>query len=240
MDKNYTIIKDEARLDEFIAQLPDLEGEEKFYVALFARSKYKATEGLKADKQQLKRFLCTKDTLKDKLRKLEVREGGYRYNNISINQNSLCVYITPGPRCMVKSNLETMDMIVKNMKNGVSKNPTSIAYNAVQISYVKSKKIVDFDLDFKDKSKDYSKEIISFLLNFMNNDSFMLTRTHGGVHISVKPDKVGYKNWYNEIKKLEGIIESDVMYNGDGLLPLPGCVQSDFVPYVIKHFEYKY
>jgi len=58
---NYKIIKDEKELKKFIDWLPQLEDGQKFYISLFARKKYGATEGLKADKGQLKRFTASKE-----------------------------------------------------------------------------------------------------------------------------------------------------------------------------------
>lgn len=52
---NYSIIKDHALLDEFIKWLPELNQNEIFYVALFARKKYCADiKNIKTDKDGLK------------------------------------------------------------------------------------------------------------------------------------------------------------------------------------------
>ncbi len=74
---NYSILKDEKALRDFIAWLPDLEPNETFFVALFARKKYAPESELKADKAQLKAFTSDKEYLFDKIRQLECPVGSY-------------------------------------------------------------------------------------------------------------------------------------------------------------------
>lgn len=100
---NYEIVKNAMQVNLFLGFLPDLEDGQKYYVSLFARKKYGATPGLKADKCQLKRFTATKEQMFDKLKKLEVEVGSYQIDGLPINQDSLCVYITPNPRDMHKA-----------------------------------------------------------------------------------------------------------------------------------------
>lgn len=65
---NYKIFKCEETFNKFLEWLPELEYGQKFYFSLFARKKYGATEGLKADKGQLKRFTASKNKLIIKLK----------------------------------------------------------------------------------------------------------------------------------------------------------------------------
>ena len=83
---NYTIIKDETLLHNFIQWLPDLEAHETYYVALFARSKYSKTlaTNLSGDKAQLKRFTSNKELLFDKIKQLECEVGAYKLKGITI------------------------------------------------------------------------------------------------------------------------------------------------------------
>src|SRR5437762_2432845 len=96
---NYEIIKDEGLLFDFIKWLPELEINEKFYVALFARKKYCVTvPWIKTDKAQVKRFLATKEDLYDKIRQLQVAEGTYFCKGTAVPQESLALYISVNPR----------------------------------------------------------------------------------------------------------------------------------------------
>lgn len=137
---NYRIIKDEKELKKFIDWLPQLEDGQKFYISLFARKKYGATKGLKADKGQLKRFSASKEQMINKIKKLEVEAGSYECDGIPVNQDSLVLYITPNPRDMHKAGLRTIQELTKFLVEGKKiYNAQSTALNMIQISGVKNK-----------------------------------------------------------------------------------------------------
>ena len=100
---NYELILDEAQLRDFINWLPDLEADERFYGALFARKKYSDSSNQKKDKSQLKRFVTTKERLINKIKQLEVKKGTYTFNDIAVDENSLALYINPNPRNLKKA-----------------------------------------------------------------------------------------------------------------------------------------
>src|SRR5690606_10600479 len=132
---NYKIVKDKDELQKFIDFLPDLNPNEKFYCSLFARKKYGATEGLKADKCQLKRFTTTKERMYRDFKKLEVALGSYEIDGIPINQDSLVLYITPNPRNMRKAALEVLRTLATDVADEKELiNPVSVAYNEVQVA----------------------------------------------------------------------------------------------------------
>ena len=232
----YEIIKDEEELDKFIEWLPNLEDGQKFYVSLFARKKWGFTEGLTADKNQLKRFTCKKEDLKSKLRKLEIKLGEYTYKDVKINNNSLGVYITPNPRDMHKAGLKTAKEIISMVADGREIfNPQAIALNQIQTSGVK--KYFDIDIDVFSSKLDYNT-LIQIIKDreVINLDAIEgnIVQTRGGFHIMVDLNKVNNpKTWYNNFIKLK-CVEFDVTMNADNMIPLPGCVQADFIPKLIK------
>lgn len=229
---NYEIIKDSKELDKFIEWLPELGDNQKFYVSLFARKKWGFTEGLTADKSQLKRFTATKGNLKDKLRKLEVKLGEWKYKDIEIDNRSLGVYITPNPRDMHKAGLKTAKEIVSMVADGRQIfNPEAIALNQIQVTGVK--KYFDIDIDVWSDSV-----TLEHLIALIERDEVInleaiegnIVKTQGGFHILVELDKVkNPKTWYNRFQNLM-CPNFDVTMNGDNMVPLPGCVQANFTP----------
>lgn len=220
---NYKIIEDEAKLRHFIDWLPELQDNETYYVSLFARNKY-APE-LKGDKAQLKRFTSSKEYLFDKIKQLECELGAYKIKGVAIPQNALALYITPNPRDLEKASKNALirfaELITKPY-NGY--NPHQEVMTEIQKAH--SRKIF-FDLDFDNVDLDQTLEKIK---DFINMDCVHIVKTRGGFHLLVelaKMDKAFEKNWYKNLTSLEGC---DV--RGDNLLPVVGCAQGGFVPYL--------
>lgn len=237
---NYKIIKDEKELQKFIEWLPELEDGQKFYVSLFARRKYGATEGLKADKSQLKRFTANKQQLISKIKKLEVKMDSYEIGELKINQDSLVLYITPNPRDMHKAGLKTIQELTRYLVEGRTiYNPQSVALNMIQVTGVK--KYYDIDLDFKE-GKGCSLETVYDWIkehDIINPEAIIgnVVMTKGGFHILVELEKISdkyKKKWHN------GFIQNkhekfNIMMNADNMVPVPGCTQSNFTPILMKH-----
>jgi len=100
---NYQIIADEKKLLNFIAWLPKLEENEKYYITLLARKKYSDEEIKSNSKTQLKRFTSDKERLFDKIKQLEVPFGAWKLKDGAAPQKSLALYISLNPRCMKKA-----------------------------------------------------------------------------------------------------------------------------------------
>ncbi len=217
---NYEIIKHNLNLEYFIKNfLPDLEPHEKFYVALFARKKYDSTGVLKADKSQLKRFVSSKERLFDKIRQLEVEIGCYKIDGKPIPQEALALYINPNPRDMKKANFQ---MIKKSLELIEKGNPGfnihAEALSCIQRSKSKSY-YLDFDIDDKTINLDLLKESI-------DPKYYEILETRGGYHILVKVRELPKEiNLYSILREL---YPTDQI--GDQMMPVPGCVQGDFVP----------
>jgi len=227
----YEIIKDQVALQSFIDWLPDLQLYEKFYIALFARKKYdKALQSTASDKMQLKRLLCTKENMVQKIKQLEIEYGLYTLKNVIATQESLAIYITPNPRCQIKAHKDALLRIATAITTGnyfynLHSETMSCIQRAKAYSYV-----VDFDIDDKTIN-------LNDLANILLPESYKILETRGGYHILVHPDKAtafnkqvqtAYKypvNWYSAITSS---YECD--QTGDQMIPIPGCTQGNFIP----------
>lgn len=245
----YRIINDYTELEKYVESLPDLGEQYKYYISLFARKKYGGTEGLTSDKCQLKRCVASKDRIIQKLKQMEVPVGAYTFqgkpgeSEIIVNQASLVAYISANPRDMHKAAGATAKKLVTQIVDGQTvKNPQAEALSQIQVY---GKKIwFNVDLDFKEGVQVvHESDIKIWLRGKVNEDAYKLIRTKGGYHILVnleRIDKSYKKSWYNKLTLGETHEEMltpkpfDVdLKNGDGMLPIPGCVQSDFTPFVI-------
>jgi hypothetical protein len=244
---NYKIIQDKERLLDFINWLPELQENECYYVCLFARSKYcKNADGtnlfphIKSDKSQLKRFVVSrKEFLYNKLKQLEVEIGAYKTKDgLDIPQESLAPYITVNPRNQVTAMYNLMKRFVDILQcKGSNFNINAEALSAIQKS--KSRTVfmdIDFDLPQENPLMVFDGKpihnTITKIKTLLNEDACQFLITRGGFHLLVDIEKINNqfkKSWYNNIIKLEG---ADV--RGDNMIPIVGCYQGGFVPFLLK------
>lgn len=235
---NYKIVKCEETFNQFLEWLPELEDGQKFYFSLFARKKYGKTEGLKADKGQLKRFTASKEQALNKIKKLEVELGSYEVDGVKVNEESLVLYVTANPRDMHKAGLKTAKELVSMMVDGGTiYNPLSVALNQIQVTGIK--KYFDIDLDIKEGQELSNLNLYDLIVdsNFINAEAIKdnIIKTRGGYHILVELDKISEpykKSWFNNFSQFKDS-RFTIMMNGDNMTPVPGCIQSDFTPYLI-------
>lgn len=232
---NYKIVKDTEKFNRFLEWLPELEDGQKFYFSLFTRKKFGKTDGLKADKGQLKRFTATKEQALSKIRKLEVEIGSYEVDGVKVNEESLVLYVTPNPRDMHKAGLKTAKELISMVTDGKTiYNPQSIALNQIQVTGIR--RYFDIDLDLKPNQELSFSNLYDLIIN---NDLINLSavkgniiRTRGGYHILVELNCVDdkYKKvWFNNFSQFRDD-RFTIMMNGDNMVPVPGCIQSDFIP----------
>lgn len=233
---NYKIITDKDELKKFIDWLPSSSNDDKFYISLFARKKYGATEGLKSDKGQLKRFITSKKDIFNKIKKLEVELGSYTVDGLEINNNSLAVYITPNPRNMGKAGIKlAMEVLNHLYKDKIPDNPISLGYNAIQTHGLEIYTDVDIDLTPLGKEKDRTlllNSIFELTDLFVNRDALSVVESNGGFHFLIRKkdvDKKFSKTWYTGFRKMKNE-DFETTMNGDNMIPMPGCIQGGFTP----------
>lgn len=237
---NYQIVKDTEELAKFVDWLPELNPGETYYVSLLARSKYASgVKHINSDRQQLKRFLSTKEFLYEKIRQLECEVGRYTQKHNPMPQEALALYITPNPRSLIggaKNGLVKLAQLITKEYNGY--NPVQELMSAVHKSC--SRKIfldIDFDNPYREigledapyYSREYFLEVNKEAIeDIINKDCLTYLETRGGFHVLIelsKIDTVYTKTWYNRITSLPFADISDT-----NLIPIPGCTQGNFIP----------
>lgn len=233
---NYQIIKDIGALQRFIKWLPDLTETEKFYCCLFARSKYLKDENgvnrlphIKTDKAQLKRFVSDKERLFQKIKQLEIEKGWYFQKQHVIPQEALALYITVNPRDMYKASINTLVKLATSVRDqNVLMNPHQEALSEIQRT--KSRTVyIDFDID--EDREEHLKVHIEEMRGYINFDAVTFLKTRGGIHALVDPLKVAQEYKSSFYKNMSRFVDQA----GDIMIPVPGCVQGDFVPHFVNY-----
>ena len=231
---NYQIIKDESLLRDFIQWLPELEPHEKYYMCLFARSKYcKTVTHISSDKAQLKRFVTDKKRMYEKIKQLEVEVGAYRQKDIGIPEEALALYITPNPRNMFKASINTMVKLAHAIRDeNVMMSPHQEALSEVQKA--KSRTCyIDFDIDLDSQMQAMEIGVaMTKIKAYVNKEAVTYLKTRGGMHVLIDPTKVSkeyIKSFYQGLKSIAGVDQT-----GDQMIPVPGCTQGMFIPHFLN------
>jgi hypothetical protein len=237
---NYEIIKDDVKLREFIEWLPELQQAEKYYLCLFARSKYtKDAEGnnglphIKSDKAQLKRLVSDKVRMYDKIRQLQCEVGAYTQNDTPVPQEALALYITVNPRNLWKATHNSLVKLATCIRdNNTFNNPHAEVMSEIQRTKSRTEYVV-FDIDYKGETSSYKDFLAEWVSDRVGNHTcFKIIETRGGYHVLVKPDAVHpdyEKTWYQAIAKNQYIDQK-----GDMMIPVVGCTQGNFIPHFIN------
>lgn len=230
---NYTIVRHPTRLKKFIEFLPDLQTGEVYYVELLARRKYLSDEKLMSTGVvSLKRFTTNKEELHRRLWQLEAPLGSYTLNDSPVPQDALVAYISINPRNLEVATKRALKKLMDRFTepyNGY--NPKTVVMSEIAKSKSRTE-FIDFDLDGVNL-KDVYSQIVGTLVN---REACSVVRTKGGVHLLVQPRlvKPDFKtSFYRKIQELSDKV-------GDNLVPIPGCVQGKFVPFLIPDNEADY
>jgi hypothetical protein len=153
---------------------------------------------------------------------LECTLGSYKFDGIEIPQEALVLYINPNPRNLKKASYILQKRIIDLLEKDQNYNIHAEALSC--IGQAKSKtRFIDFDID--DKNVDLLK-----LNEIFQENSYSVMETRGGFHVLIKTfEPLPKGNWFLKMENL-----FDVDKSGDQLLPMPGAVQGDFVPFFLK------
>jgi len=224
--KNYKIILDEARLDQFIACLPTLEPHEVWYITLFGRHKYDETFPNTRDSRQLVRVIARDGReFKEKIWRMESPVGSYSRDGIIASQKCLALYVTVNPRSLIRANKGLLIELAERFADGqIDFNPISVSTTAIHRS-VGRKFFVDFDFD----NVDLEGHRASIAAILPDPAIYRILRTKGGFHLLVELAMIkGLKTkWHQSLSELSGCDSR----GSDTLIPVPGCTQGDFCPH---------
>lgn len=220
----YQIIADLSKLEEFIEFLPDTTSDEVYFMSLMARCKEATLPKVKnSEIYGTKRAIRKADIVRC-LREYEIPTGGYTRQGVEIQQNHLSPYITINPRSLSgaakKTCLELTSRLITSPNDLI--NPADFAMRMIHQS-MGTKHFIDFDFDNANVTEIHEKlENIPFLKR-----KTLITK--GGFHLICHSKTVG--SLYNDIVKLG----CDV-HGSSGMVPIPGCYQRGFIPFLSKDF----
>ena len=223
------LIKNNDILEHFLENfLPELQENEAYFFAIFARSKYDPSGIVKSSQSLLHRF--TASSRKHALVKLqEFNDVEWRYKGQIIPQEATALYVHINPRDLHRASITLMKKLLDMM--GTKVNPASQAMSAIQKT--KSRKTyVHFDLD-TDQSVNWEKAFYQIFNDFEWQRYTHVLKTRGGYHILIEPKEASKANkkFYVDLISYFG---DQVDATGDMMLPVPGGNQGGFTPYFLN------
>lgn len=243
---NYKLLQNEVELQKFIDFLPELKPNECYFLILIARKKWNPESNIPSATKLKRETVNKKDKIIQTIRQMEVAEGIFTNNEIAIPQENLGVYIGYNPRDQYKASFELINKCLTAIKtNKQNINVKSMANDVIQASYG-TKNFMDIDVDIKE-GEDYN-EIVKFIKSVIDEKYLNFFKTSGGFHCLINLNHPDFKSsdknesdlispnfgkkWYPELQKHQFKSELNIMSND--LMPMPGCNQGKFVPFMFK------
>lgn len=232
---NYKLIQDKIELEKFINFLPELKENEGYFLILVARSKWNKETGLPSATKLRRETVNTKTKIFQTIKHWEVEEGSYTVvrNGITtqIPLSNIGIYAGYNPKNQYKAAINLAKACIDaitNKRTGI--NVKSMANDYCQTSFG-TKHFVDIDCDRV--GNDNIETIIDFVKNIIGPDAGTFVKTRGGFHCLVNLKNMkGNHTWYKQIQAHQ--FESQLELFSNDLIPIPGCNQGDFVPYMIS------
>ena len=236
---NYKLIHDIRELQQFVDFLPELKKNECYFMILLARKKWNPESGIPSTVRLKRESIMDKAHLIRMIQQMECKIGSYTtLDNKPIPQENLGLYIGINPRDQNKAAFEFVDACLSRIKNDENINLRSIANDVVQIT-VGTKHFIDIDVDIKENET--REELMEFITQTLGEAIITFVITSGGFHCLIDRTKITNKNWHQQLQSpksaLNGLkkYKSDInIMKGDALMPIPGCNQGKFVPFIKK------
>ncbi len=248
---NYKLIHNLEECQKFIDFLPALKHNEGYFLILIARKKWFPESDMPSSFKLKRECVNTKEKIIHIIRQWEVAEGCYRNEDKIIHQNNLGVYIGYNPKDHYEATFELAKKCLNVIKTkGMNVNVKSMANDIIQSSNG-TKNFIDIDVDIKE-GEDY-KEIKRFIEDIINPKYLTFVKTNGGFHCLISLKRISFvelasqygefdntkeqdfstsKDWYQRLQKHPFKSELNIMSND--LMPVAGCNQGQFIPYIFK------
>lgn len=255
MYNNDKLIKDQEQFDKFINILPELKDDEVYFVSLSARNKYLSLEERKLySLGQTEMFGREIAQNKDKLSNYIIKklEATLKYkktrNGLPIPDKSLVCYMNVNPSSMLRAYFQFQHEMNRQISEAVmamkrNKQPNYSFINVQNrelmncIQKSPSRKVfLDIDCDTKDK------RVADFIFQELSSVvKFYIIETRGGYHYLVSidsiPEKFNIMKIINDaivLNKVHNNDDSEIMINGNAMVPVPGTMQSDFLVKIVE------
>lgn len=215
------LLIDENLTQEFLTRLERADSDICF-ITIALRSKYYPE--LEKDKVILHRFISKKKHLINDLKNLPSQ---FFYKGQPIPNESLVVWMKINPRCFKKATRDTIKNLTDNLYSDKIESPLEAALTALQEA-CDVLKHHSFDYDVPNENIETTLEQI---YRAVNQEATFVVKTKNGFHLIVDVTKIDkeHKDYYGKLLKIKGIDQ-----RGDINVPLCGCVQGGFIPYILK------
>lgn len=237
----YEFIKDEEKLKVFCdSVLKHLGVGESYCVMLGARRKY-LTEDEKTiynmnGTDMLRRTIISSkefDVVKRSILDMCIPEGTYTdKNGKPLPNHCFTVYMTVNPASSKKAaGAMIKNLTDKLLNNDIDFNLVSLAKTELHRSFG-HKRFMDLDVDVPDETE--CEAVLDKIYNFLGETRTHTVKTRGGAHVLVDKcslDPTISKTFYKNIESIK-IESGEIEMKGHCMIPIPGCSQGGFVPFV--------
>lgn len=236
-----TLITDREQFKQFKSILPTLKSDEVWFVSLSARNKYLTPEerqhfGILRTEMFAHHIFRDIDTFEYTLDKLEATlEVKRTRNNQTISRKAMVVYFNINPSSAVKAYLLFQKEMNEMLGDYVSSSLKDKQANLEGFRFADRKLLNCFQKStgsrhFLDIDIDGEREALDILVGELRkfNIEYYPIKTKSGFHLLVKRNDLNKSGCrlHEVVQKLDKEC-SEVMFNKNGMLPVPGTLQAE-------------